>query len=61
VKGARVFWGHGRRDPAIPFTLAEKGRQRLRAGGALLDARDYEIGHWIAPEETRDAMEFLAG
>jgi len=60
VKGARIFWGHGRRDPAIPFTLAEKGRQRLREGGALLDARDYEIGHWIAPEEIEDAMAFLS-
>jgi phospholipase/carboxylesterase len=59
VKDRRVFWGHGRHDPAIPFALAEKGRKRLRAGGALLDARDYEIGHWIAPEEITDAMAFL--
>jgi phospholipase/carboxylesterase len=61
VEGARVFWGHGRRDPAIPFELAEKGRTKLRAAGAKLDAKDYEIGHWIAPEEIRDAMAFLAG
>jgi phospholipase/carboxylesterase len=61
VRGARVFWGHGRRDSAIPFELAEKGRGTLRAGGALLDAHDYEIGHWIAPEEIEDAMRFLAG
>lgn len=59
VQGARIFWGHGRHDPAIPFALAEKGRKRLRDGGARLDARDYEIGHWIAPEEISDAMAFL--
>ena len=55
----RVFWGHGRRDPNIPFALAERGRRRLEAAGAELDARDYEIGHWIAPEEVADAMAFL--
>ena len=59
VGGQRVFWGHGRRDPSIPFALAEKGRATLRAGGARLDAKDYEIGHWIAPEEIDDAMAFL--
>ena len=60
VAGQRVFWGHGHRDPAIPFALAEKGRQTLRAGGARLEAKDYEIGHWIAPEEIADAMAFLS-
>lgn len=59
VKAARVFWGHGRRDPAIPHALAEKGRKRLRDNGATLVTRDYEIGHWIAPEEIGDAMAFL--
>lgn len=61
VSDMRIFWGHGRRDPAIPFELAEKGRQRVREGGAQLDARDYDIGHWIAPEEITDAMAFLRG
>jgi phospholipase/carboxylesterase len=61
VSQTRVFWGHGRRDPAIPFELAERGRARLREGGATLDARDYEIGHWIAPEEIADAMAALTG
>lgn len=60
VKDVRVFWGHGHRDPAIPFALAERGRKRLLEGGARLDARDYDIGHWIAPEEITDAMAFLA-
>ena len=57
--GARVFWGHGTRDPSIPFVLAERGRQRLRKAGADLETKDYEIGHWIAPEEIADAMAFL--
>lgn len=61
VSHTRIFWGHGHRDPAIPFALAERGRARLRQVSAHLEARDYEIGHWIAPEEIEDAMAFLAG
>ncbi|MSP63230.1 MAG: hypothetical protein EXR72_23395 [Myxococcales bacterium] len=61
VSDMRIFWGHGVLDPSIPFALAEKGRQRLLDGGARLEARDYEIGHWIAPEEITDAMAFLGG
>ena len=51
-----IFWGHGTGDPAIPFALAEKGRNRLRRAGAKLLARDYRIGHWIAAEEVADAV-----
>jgi len=51
-----LFWGHGLGDPAIPFALAEKGRNRLRRAGAKLLAQDYRIGHWIADEEVRDAV-----
>ena len=57
--GVRSFWGHGTRDPSIPLALAEMGRQRLLEAGANLEMKNYEIGHWIAPEEIRDAMAFL--
>ena len=59
VAHTRIFWGHGYRDPAIPFELAEKGRSRLRDAGARLEERNYEIGHWISAEEIADAMDFL--
>jgi len=55
-----VFWGHGTKDPAIPHALAVRGRERLSRAGATVDARDYPIGHWIAPEELRDARAWLA-
>jgi phospholipase/carboxylesterase len=54
-----LFWGHGLGDPAIPFALAEKGRNRLRRAGAEMLTRDYRIGHWIADEEVRDAVEMV--
>lgn len=59
--GLGVFWGHGTSDPAIPHTLAERGRRALRAAGADLTARDYAIGHWIDPREMTEAVAWLAG
>jgi phospholipase/carboxylesterase len=58
VGGTRFFWGHGTRDPNIPFELALQGRAELSAAGAELSALDYPIGHWIAPEELADAVEW---
>lgn len=59
VAGTRIFWGHGVQDPAIPFSLAEKGRSALKAIGADLEARDYPIGHWIEPAELAAAIAWL--
>ena len=58
---APIFWGHGFRDPNIPHVLADRGRARLLQAGVPLDAHDYDIGHWIAPEEVADAVDFVAG
>ncbi len=56
-----VFWGHGVADPAIPFRLAERGRARLAELDVDLDAHDYPIGHWIAPDEMGDFGSWLEG
>lgn len=59
LRGTRIFWGHGTLDPAIPFALAERGRAVLRRAGADLETHDYSIGHWIEPEEVRDARDWI--
>ncbi|RMH22357.1 MAG: alpha/beta fold hydrolase [Gemmatimonadetes bacterium] len=59
VAGTRIFWGHGLNDPAIPHALARRGRDALRAVGADLTVRDYDAGHWIAPEEMRDLVRWV--
>jgi phospholipase/carboxylesterase len=61
VRGTRIFWGHGTQDPAIPFAMAREGWERLEQAGAALDARSYPIGHWIAPDELRDAVAWVEG
>jgi phospholipase/carboxylesterase len=52
-----VFWGHGRLDPAIPFTLAARGRSRLEEAGFEVEKWDHPAGHQI----TRDEMESFFG
>jgi phospholipase/carboxylesterase len=59
ARGLRVFWGHGTQDPNIPFALAVEGRARLEAAGVALEARDYPIGHSIAPEELRAVVAWI--
>ncbi|HSK18507.1 MAG TPA: alpha/beta fold hydrolase [Longimicrobiales bacterium] len=61
VRNARIFWGHGTQDSAIPFELAMEGRDILRQAGAQLDARDYDIGHSISQDELHDAVAWLNG
>lgn len=51
-----VFWGHGQRDPNIPFELAVRGRATLTEAGVPLVARDYPIGHWMLPDEVHAAV-----
>jgi phospholipase/carboxylesterase len=59
VAGTRFFWGHGTMDPQITFELAQEGRALLASAGADLTARDYPIGHGIAPDEARDARAWI--
>ncbi|MHB1194410.1 MAG: alpha/beta hydrolase [Longimicrobiales bacterium] len=57
--GTPLFWAHGLRDAAVPHRLAVKGRARLKAAGATLTERDYDIGHWIDSTEIADAVAFV--
>lgn len=61
VAGASIWWGHGTRDPAIPHTLASRGRAALRSAGAELATRDYPMGHGISPQELQDLSDWLNG
>ena len=59
VRNARIFWGHGTADPAIPFELAIEGRGLLREAEADLETHDYAIGHSISQDELHDAVTWL--
>jgi len=54
-----VYWGHGLHDPAIPFDLAVRGRERLNRAGVPMVTGDFDIGHWIVPEEIESAVRLV--
>jgi phospholipase/carboxylesterase len=59
VGQTEFFWGHGQQDGSIPFELAIEGRAQLQEAGARLVMHDYDIGHWIDPQELADAVDWL--
>jgi phospholipase/carboxylesterase len=54
-----LFWAHGTQDPAVPFSLALRGWDRLRSAGLEFEAREYFMGHWVTPEEMEDLRRWL--
>lgn len=59
--GLRVFWGHGRADPNIPWELAEKGRRRLEEADARVTAVDHPGGHGITADELAELARWMDG
>jgi phospholipase/carboxylesterase len=53
LEATPIFWAHGTQDPAVPFHLAVKGRDRLMGANVRLEATDYDMGHWVSPEEMQ--------
>ena len=54
-----IFWGHGQMDPAIPYSLALKGRERLAAAGIEVETADHNGGHFITPQELEAAVAWV--
>lgn len=59
--GLPVFWGHGTDDPAIPHSMAQRGRWSLTEAGARLTTGDYPMGHGVAAEELADVTTWMEG
>ena len=59
-RGLPVFIAHGRRDNVLPFDIAERVQQTMRAAGLNVTWIPFEGGHEI-PAEVVDALnDFLA-
>jgi phospholipase/carboxylesterase len=55
LAGVPVFMSHGRRDPLLPFAIAEELRVRLRAAGAAVEWHPFDGAHEI-PIEVIEAL-----
>lgn len=54
-RGKRLFWSHGRADPAIPFAMAGVGRAALADYGMTLTGFDHDGGHEL-PVAAAEAL-----
>jgi phospholipase/carboxylesterase len=59
LAGVPVFQSHGKRDPLLPYSIAEELRDRLRAAGASVEWSSFLGGHEIPPGVLGGLHEFL--
>jgi phospholipase/carboxylesterase len=57
--GLRVFMGHGRDDPLVPYARGQEARDRLQKLGAEVEWHDYPMGHSVCPREIDDIANWL--
>jgi phospholipase/carboxylesterase len=55
-----IFMSHGRRDPLLPFAIAETLRDKLVAAGASVDWHPFDGAHEIPPSVLDGLARFLA-
>ena len=54
LAGLPIFMAIGRRDPLIPLERAREVARLLAAAGAVVDAREYDVGHKLSPQGMRE-------
>jgi phospholipase/carboxylesterase len=57
--GLRVLQSHGREDPLLPFSIAERLRDELRAANIDVQWVPFTGGHAIPPKVLEELGEFL--
>jgi phospholipase/carboxylesterase len=55
----QVFIAHGRQDPIMEIGFAQRARDLLETGGVPVEYHEYDVGHSIAPEALRAAVDWL--
>ena len=53
------FIAHGRQDPVIPIEAARRAKRLFEESNALIEYREYDMGHQISEDSIRDSAAFL--
>ncbi len=59
AKKLKVLIVHGRNDKSVPFSWAEKSRDRLRAGGMDVTFFDFDGGHEMPEAGVKKVFEWI--
>jgi len=54
AKKTPIFFGHGRHDPVVPYTLAKISAEKLQQHGYSVDWHEYVMPHSVIAEEVKD-------
>jgi len=55
-----VFFGHGKHDPVVPYTLGKMSADKLQQHGFQVDWHEYAMPHSVNAEEVNDIEKWLA-
>jgi phospholipase/carboxylesterase len=58
-RGLRVFIAHGRQDPVIGVTFAQRARELLEAAGLAVEYHEADGAHFIEPDHVPHAIGWL--
>lgn len=50
---------HGRQDQVVPLGAAQRAQMALTALGVSVDYHEFDLGHWIIPEEMAMMRRFI--
>jgi phospholipase/carboxylesterase len=59
AKDLSLLMLHGRKDRAVPYALARRSYEAVRAAGLDAKMRDYDSGHSLTKEQLADAKKWL--
>jgi len=60
AKNTPVFFGHGKHDPVIPYSLGKQSADKLQQHGFQIEWHEYAMPHSVNAEEIRDIENWLA-
>ena len=59
AKNTPIFFGHGRHDPVVPYSLGKLSAEKLQQLGYLTDWHEYSMPHSVVSEEISDIEHWL--
>jgi phospholipase/carboxylesterase len=54
-----IFFGHGRHDPVVPYSLGKMSADKLQQHGFQVDWHEYAMPHSVNADEIRDIEKWL--
>jgi phospholipase/carboxylesterase len=54
-----ILIAHGRQDPVVPLGAAHRAKEQLTSRGAIVDYKEFDMGHEISPLVLNEMQQFV--